>query len=69
MGWKRISRHRVSQKGVGLLRIKGRENVVAASTEGWSPDRLARADSFSGLVANFYSLKIKKIPAEGWVID
>ena len=41
----------------------------AASTEGWPPDRLARVDSFSGLGANFYSLKIKKIPAEGWMID
>ena len=58
------------QKGMGLLRIKSRENVVAASTEGrgWPPDRLAGVDAFSGLVANFYSLKIKKIPVEGWMI-
>ena len=33
-GWKRISRHRVLQKGLSLLRTKSRDNVGAASTAG-----------------------------------
>ena len=34
----------------------------AASTAG-QPDRPGRADNFCGLVAHFYSLETKKIPA------
>ena len=32
VGWKRISRHRVFQKAVRLLRTKSRDNVGVAST-------------------------------------
>ena len=35
----------------------------AASTAGQPPDRPGRADAFCGLVANFGSLKTKKIAA------
>ena len=35
----------------------------AANTAGRLPDRPGRADPLCGLVANFYSLKTKKIPA------
>ena len=33
-----------------------------ASAAGQPPDRPGRVDSFCGLIANFYSLKAKKIP-------
>ena len=38
-----------------------------ASSGGRPPDRPGKVDSFHGLIANFYSLKTKKIPA-GWVV-
>ena len=63
MGWKRISRHRVFQKGVSLLRTKSRDNVGTVIAVGWPPDRPGKVESFCGLIANFYSLKTKKIPA------
>ena len=62
-GWKRISRHRAFQKGVKLLRTKSKDKVGTVSTVGRPPDRLGKADSFHGLIANFYSFKTKKIPA------
>ena len=62
-GWKIISRHRILQKGVSLLRIKSRDKVGTVSTVGRPPDRPRRADSFYGLIANSYGLKTKKIPA------
>ena len=34
MGWKRISRHRVLQKGVSLLRTKSRDNVGTVGASG-----------------------------------
>ena len=37
-----------------------------ASAMGRPPDKPERVDSFYGLVANFYSLKTKQIPA-GWL--
>ena len=63
MGWKRISRHSILQKGVSLLRTKSRYKVGIVSTVGQPPEGPGRADSFRGLVTNFYSLKIEKIPA------
>ena len=45
-----------------LLRTKNRDNVGTASAAGQPPDRPGRVDSFCGLIANFYSLKAKKIP-------
>ena len=62
-GWKRISRHRALQKGVNLLRTKSRENVEATNIAGLPLDKSGKVDIFCGLVANFYSLKTKKIPA------
>ena len=62
-GWKIISRHRILQKGLSLLRIKSRDKVGTVSTVGRLPDRPRRADSFYGLIANSYGLKTKKIPA------
>ena len=59
-GWKKISRHRAFQKEVSLLRTKSRDNVRTTSIGGHRPGRV---DSFCGLVANFYNLKMKKIPA------
>ena len=35
----------------------------ASSTADQPPDRTGRADNFCGLVAHFYSLETKKIPA------
>ena len=67
-GWKRISRHRAFQKGVSLLRTKNREKVGTVSAGGRSPDRAENTDSFHGLIANFYSLKTKKIPAGRWAL-
>ena len=66
MGWKRIPRHNILQKGVSLLRTKSRDKVGIVSIAGQPPDRPGRADSFHGSVANFYSLKTKKILPEGW---
>ena len=60
---KRSSRHRAFQKGVSLLRTKSREKVGTVSAGGRPPDRAENADSFCGLIANFYSLKTKNIPA------
>ena len=62
-GWKRISRHRALQKGVNLLRTKGRDNVEAVNTAGWPLDKPGKVDMFYGLLVNFYSLKTKKILA------
>ena len=62
MGWKRISRHRAFQKGVGL-RTKRRDNEGTANEASRPPDKPGRVDSFHGLRVHFYSLKTKKIPA------
>ena len=61
MGWKRISRHNMLQKGVSLLRTKSRDKVGIVRIAGQPPDRPGRVDSFHGLVTNFYILKTKKI--------
>ena len=63
MGWKEISRHSMSQKRVSLLRTKRRDKVGTVSTVGLPPYRPGTVDSFHGFIANFYSLKTKKIPA------
>ena len=44
VGWKRISRHTVFQKGVSLLRAGSRDNEGAANASGWLPDRPGRAN-------------------------
>ena len=62
-GWKRISRHRALQKGVNLLRTKSRDNVEAVNTAGRPLDKPGKVDMFYGVLANFYSLKTKKILA------
>ena len=74
-GWKRLSRHGAFQKGVSLLRTKNRDNANTASTADHSSDRQGdptlrtlgqlkgRVDAFHGLLASFYSLKIKKTPS------
>ena len=46
-----------------LLRIKSRDNVGTVSVAGQPLDRPGRVDSFHELIANFYSLKTKKMPA------
>ena len=48
---------------MSLLRTKSRDNEDAANTAGRPPDRSGGADPFRGLVASFYSLKTKRIPA------
>ena len=63
-GWSRISRHRVLQRGVSLLRTKSGDKVGTAS----AADRQILTDQgkstvFTELIAKFYSLKTKKIPA------
>ena len=50
-------------RGVSLLRTKIRERVGPASTVGQPPDRPGKIDSFRGVIASFYSLKTKTIPA------
>ena len=61
-GWKRISRHTAFQKGVSLLRTKSSDKVGTESTAGQPPHRPGRLDCFREIIANFYSLKTKKIP-------
>ena len=61
MGWKRISRHKAFQKGVSLLRTKSKDKV---GTAGQPSDRPGRVNRFCVLIANFYSLKTKKILAK-----
>ena len=63
MSWKRTSRHRAVEKGASLLRTKSRDNVEATNIAGLPLDKSGKVDIFCGLVANFYSLKTKKIPA------
>ena len=63
MGWTRTSRRRAFQQGESLIRTKSRDKVGAENVLGQPPDRPGRVDSFCGLIANFYSLKPKKIPA------
>ena len=48
---------------MSLLRTKIREKVSPVSTVGQPPDRLGKIDCFCVFIANFYSLKTKKIPA------
>ena len=64
-----------------FIKDKERDNANTASRADHSSDRQGeptlrtlvqlkgRIDAFHGLLASFYSLKIKKIPAEGWMID
>ena len=61
MSWKNISRHRAFQKKGRLLRTKSRDNLGTESTVGRPLRRPGRINSFQKLIANFYSLKIKKI--------
>ena len=42
--WKRISRHRVFQKGASLLRAKSGDNMGTLSTAGRPPDRPGRVE-------------------------
>ena len=62
-GWKKISRHRAFQKEASSLRTTSKDNVGTASIGGQLLHRPGRVDSFRGLVANFYNLKMKTIPA------
>ena len=70
MGWERISRHRVFQKGMNLLRTESRDNEGTSSTEAnlrtdqgeTSSQFLWLLNWLLRLVANFYSLKTKEIP-------
>ena len=48
---------------MSLLRTKSRDKVGTESTVGEPPDRPERVDGFCGLIANFNSLKPKKMPA------
>ena len=52
------------QKGVSLVITKSRDNMDTASAVGHPLDRYRVSRCFHGLVANFYSLKTKKVPAE-----
>ena len=52
---------RVLQKRVSF-RTKNRDKVGIASAAGQLPDRPGRVERFWELIANFYSLKTKKIP-------
>jgi len=44
---------------VSLLKTKGRDKAGTVSATGPHPHRPGDADSFHGLIANFYSLKAK----------
>ena len=48
---------------MSLLRKKSRDKVDRVSTVGQPPDRPGRVDGDHEFIANFYSLKKKKIPA------
>ena len=48
---------------MSLLRTKSRDNVRTTSIVGQLLDRPGRVDSFRGLVADFYNLKMKKTSA------
>ena len=43
--------------------MKSRDKVGTESAVGQPPKRPGRVDGFCGLIANFYSLKPKKMPA------
>ena len=60
MGCRRISSHRAFQKGGSLSRTKSRDKVGPASAMG---GQLLRVEHFCELIANFYSLKTKYLPA------
>ena len=49
-------------EGVRLLTTKSRQKVGIASLVGPPPDISGKANSFRELIADFYSLKTKKIP-------
>ena len=63
MSWKNISRHRAFQKKGRLLRTRSRDNLGTESTVSRPLGRPGRINSFQKLIANFYSLKIKRILA------
>ena len=63
MGWKIISRHRAFQKRESLLRTKSREKVGAVSVVGRQLLTDQGESTVFVLVANFYSLMTKNIPA------
>ena len=67
-GWKKIYRHRAFQKEASSLRTTSKDDVGTASTGGQLLHRPGRVDSFRGLVANFYNLEMKTIPAERLVL-
>ena len=54
---------------MSLLRTKSRDNLRTTGIAGQLLDRPGRADSFRGLVADFYNLKMKKTPAGRLVLD
>ena len=60
---KNFQTYSVSEGSEFLLRTKSRDNVGTVNAVGRPPDRGGKADSFHELIANFYSLKTKKIPA------
>ena len=66
--WKKISRHSMFQKRVSLLKTKSRDKVGTVSTVGLPPYKPGRVDSFHGFIANFCSLKTKKIPARRFML-
>ena len=57
------------QTGVNLLRAKSRDKMGPENTVGQPPDRPGEADHFHGLIANFYSVKTKKIQAGSLVLS
>ena len=50
---------------MSLLRTQSRDSVGSVSAAGQTPDGPGRGDTSRGLVAGFYSLKTKQIPAGG----
>ena len=64
-GWKKNFQTRSILEKSEFMENKEQSRVSegAASTAGRLPGRPGRADPLCGLVANFYSLKTKKIPA------
>ena len=60
MDCRRISSHRAFQKGGSLLRTNSRDKMGPPRAVG---QQFLRVERFRDLIANFYSLKTKKIPA------
>ena len=67
MGWKRISRHRVLQKRVSLLRTKSRDKVGTASVGDQLLTDQGELTISIGQYPIFIASRQRTFPLEGWL--